>query len=489
MQRRAFLSAVVATFLSACSRGGGQGAAPTTDPSTSPPTPDPTTSAPTTSAPTTRRPATSDATPTPEVETLAAPPADLPGDAFLLGIASGEPDDRSVVVWTRLTGAEAQTVTMVWEVATSSGFEHIVATGFVEAAAAHAHSVRVIVPGLEPATRYWYRFRAGDLVSATGRTRTMPSIGDTSPVALGISSCQNRESGAYAAHRDLAAADVDAVLWLGDYIYGEHRDLAEYRDAYASHRSDPALLACHAAHPWFVLIDDHEVSNDFDASVDPARRAAALQAWWEHQPTRLPPPDEQGHLRIHRSFDLGGSARLIGLDVRQYADGSHLLGDDQWAAVDAALLHSSARTLVASPVLMSGIRDLDGEPLLPYSIDAYPEERARMARALASAPDPLIVSGDLHTTLVADFSADPLDPGAPVVAVEIMAPAISSAFPEQYASLAPFLPLVNRQLREVEIANGWLRLDLDPESVAAEFHLVDDVADPRSPVTVRPVAL
>ncbi len=112
-----------------------------------------------------------------------------------------------------------------------------------------------------------------------------------------------------------------------------------------------------------------------------------------------------------------------------------------------------------------------------------------MAVALDAAPEPLIVSGDLHTTLIADYFADPLDRLEPPVAVEIMAPAISSAFPEQFADLAPFIPLVNPQVREVTVANGWLRLDVSADRVDAEFHLVDDIGDADSSISTRSVAL
>jgi len=180
-------------------------------------------------------------------------------------------------------------------------------------------------------------------------------------------------------------------------------------------------------------------------------------------------------------------ARLIGLDVRQYADDTSVLGASQWAFVEKAAVHDMANTLIASPVIMSGLRDLDGEPLVPYSIDARPDERVRMADLLAAAPQPTIVSGDLHTSLVADFSADPLDPGAPSVAVEIMAPAISSAFPTRFAALAPFLPLVNPQLRDVDVSNGWLELTLSTTGRDAAFHYVDTITDPASPITIRPI--
>lgn len=482
VDRRAFLGVLVGAFLTACSTESG---APATSTTSSPDTTvgsTPTSgssSTPATSVPPTTR--------VPTVEPLLAPPIDLPAESFALGVASGEPDHESVVLWSRLLGDLPAAFDMVWEIASDADMTRLVATGFVAVGAEAAHSVRVIATGLVPDQRFFYRFRAGSLASPIGATRTLPAADDRRALTLGVSSCQARGDGAWAAHRDLAETDVDLVLWLGDYIYGEQRTLDDYRAAYADYRSDPLIQACHGAHPWISFIDDHEVANDFDASIDPARRGAALQAWWEHQPTRLPPPGINGSLTIHRSFELGGVARLIGLDSRQYSDEDSLLGDDQWAFLDKLAQHNSPNTLIASPVVMSGLRDLDGEPLVPYSIDARPDERVRMAELLATMPRPVIVSGDLHTSLVADFSADPLDAASPNVAVEIMAPAISSAFPSRFAALAPFLPLVNPQVRSIEVENGWLELTLNEDGRSAAFHYVDDITDPESSVTVRPI--
>lgn len=477
--RRSFLGALVGAFLAGCSS---DAADPTSTIST-PPSTEPTSTAPTSTTTPTPAPPTDEA-----LETIEAPEVALPEGAFGLGVASGEPDHDSVVLWTRLVGDLPPSFEMVWELAVEPDMTTLLATGIVTVDETDAHSVRVVARRLPSDQRLFYRFRAGALRSPVGSTRTMPGPGTRRPVTFGVSSCQARTDGAWAAHRDLAAADVDAVLWLGDYIYGDHRTLDDYRAAYAEYRSDPLLSACHAAHPWISFIDDHEVLNDFDASVDTARRHAALRAWWEHQPTRLPAPEANTTYPIHRSFDLGGTVRIVGLDVRQYADDTTLLGTDQWAFVERALQHDGDHTLIASPVVMSGLRGLEGEPLVPYSIDARPEERSRMASLLASAPNPTIVSGDLHTSLVADFSADPLDRASPDVAVEIMAPAISSAFPDRFAALAPFLPIVNPQLRSVEVENGWLELRLGEGERAAVFHFVDDVADPDSTIRRQPIA-
>lgn len=477
MDRRGFLGAMIGAFLAGCTQESSEPLLSTTSSTTgqaSTSTPRTSSALPTTTPPT-------------SVDALEAPEVALPADAFQLGVASGEPDATSVLLWARFLGDLPTSFEAVWEVAIDAEMSNLVATGLALVDEATAHSVHVVADGLAADQRFFYRFRAGELTSPIGQTRTLPTDDDARAITLGFSSCQARSDGAWAAHRDLANTNVDAVIWLGDYIYGDYDTLDEYRGAYVEYRSDPLIQACHGAHPWISFIDDHEVVNDFDASVDPARRSAALQAWWEHQPTRLPPPSANASYPLFRSFDLGGAARLIGLDTRQFADDASLLGDDQWAFLEQASTHDAANTLVASPVIISGLRDLEGAPLVPYSIDARPDERARLAELLGGVPTPTIVSGDLHTSLVADFSADPLDRTQAPIAVEIMAPAISSSFPERFAPLAPFLPLVNPQVRSIEIANGWLELSLGTGERAAWYHFVDDVSDAASSVTVRPI--
>ena len=438
------------------------------------------------------------------VEPLDAPPLDLDADPFVLGVASGDPTATSVVLWTRLVHDDlAGDVQIVWDIAVDDAFETVLSSELVTALANDAHTVRVIAEGLTSARHVFYRFRAGAFTSPTGRTKTMPdptSVSD--PVSMAFSSCQLLETGHFAAHRDIADADLDVVVWLGDYIYEgggsstldgrTHSptsvdDLDGYRARYAQYRSDPNLRAAHAAHPWMMLWDDHEVVNDYDAAVNRERRFAAYKAWWEHMPTRLPPPTLDG-LVVYRTLQLGALATFVGLDVRQYASTGQLLGDAQWTWLDNELRRAPGAavwTIVGSPVLVSGLitsLDIDADPLLPYTFDGVPTERERLAELLA-ATDSVVVSGDLHTGMVLDMRPDPRGPTASTAAPEFMAPAISSAFPPAYADRAGLLPLVNPQMREIETINGWLRLDVTADDVTATYRHVADVREPASAVS------
>ncbi len=434
----------------------------------------------------------------PVVDPLPSPESPLGPDGFGLGVASGDPDTTSVVLWTRLLGELPASVAVVWEVSDRSSFERILATGLATTTADHGHSLHVIAADLSPGSRWWYRFRSGDQTSPAGRTRTLPDSSATRPVRIGASSCQLRETGYWAAHVDIANADLDVFCWLGDYIYegggssnlanrahtgGTATTLDGYRNRYAEYRLDPVLQANHAAHPWFCLWDDHEVENDYDSTVDLARRAAAYQAWWEFMPVRLPAPDPGvPTYDIYRSLDLGNQLRIIGTDVRQYASDTTLFGEAQKAWIAEQLDTSATWTLLASPVVASGIYVGEGEVLLPYTLDGHTDERAWLGGELAKHDGRIIVSGDLHTSAVFEFSPDRSDVDSPVVATEFMAPPISSQFPEQYAAAASLLPFLNSHMQQFDPYNGWLLLSFGPDEVEAEFRRVTDVILPDSTV-------
>ncbi|HRG04568.1 MAG TPA: alkaline phosphatase D family protein, partial [Acidovorax defluvii] len=276
----------------------------------------------------------------------------LQHDPFALGVASGDPTPDGVVLWTRLLptqhGDLSDPFTVRWELADDPAFRRIVQRGQATALPALGHSVHVELTGLAPARWYHYRFMLGDAISATGRTRTAPAADAMDAhLRIAFASCQRWEHGHYAAWRHLCADQPDLVLFLGDYIYEyasppattglarvhalRHAStLADFRDRYALHKSDPALQAAHAACPWAVTWDDHEVQNDYAGAQgkgsqgDPvaflALRSAAWQAFYENMPLRaasLLAPDF-GALQVYRRLRWGRLAQVHLLDTRQH---------------------------------------------------------------------------------------------------------------------------------------------------------------------------
>ena len=163
----------------------------------------------------------------------AAQPFD--SNPFALGVASGSPTHNAVVLWTRLLqpagGGESRlgsdNIAVRWEVAHDERFTRIVQSGQSLAMPQLGHSVHVEVAGLASDRWYHYRFMAGEAVSATGRTRTFPAPGaKVNKLRMAYASCQNWEHGHYSAYRHMLDEQLDAVMFLGDYIYeyphGEH---------------------------------------------------------------------------------------------------------------------------------------------------------------------------------------------------------------------------------------------------------------------------
>src|SRR5215211_7515170 len=220
---------------------------------------------------------------------------------FELGVASGDPTPDGFVLWTRLApaplnpdghgGMPTADVPVGWEVATDEAFGTVVASGTVTARYAGAHSVHAEPAGLQPGREYFYRFRADGHLSPAGRTRTAPAAGSMpSQLRFAVASCQHFEEGWYHAHRGIAADRPDLVFFLGDYIYentsdsdtvrgyvltGEADTLTEYRHRYAQYRTDPNLQAAHAAAPWLVVFDDHELQNNWNSTNQTAARQQA----------------------------------------------------------------------------------------------------------------------------------------------------------------------------------------------------------------------
>jgi alkaline phosphatase D len=273
---------------------------------------------------------------------------------FLHGVASGDPLHDRVILWTRVTVADAAPVPVRWTVARDPDLADVVASGTVITDATRDHTVKVDAAGLAPATTYWYGFWARGHRSLTGRTRTAPAAGQAvDRLRLGVVSCSNLTGGYFNGYALVAKRnDLDAVLHLGDYVYeygnGDDRygpaslegqrdhqpphemvTLADYRLRYATYRLDPDLRRLHQLYPWICVWDDHEITNDAwkdgaenhepddpdtpgEAGLDYAtRRRHAQQAYREWLPIRT---DDAA--RIYRSFRYGDLADLLMLDTR-----------------------------------------------------------------------------------------------------------------------------------------------------------------------------
>jgi alkaline phosphatase D len=248
-----------------------------------------------------------------------------------------------------------------WEVAADEHFTTVLARGDALAHPELAHSVHVEVAGLAPGRPYWYRFHVGTETSSVGRSQTLPPPGaPLDRVRFAVAGCQHYEQGLYTAWHCIAAEPVDFVFHYGDYIY-EGRDhgpgamkvngvsyppvrrhlgaeiysLDDYRQRYALYKSDADLQAAHAAAPFWMSFDDHEVDNNWAGDQDQDgtapeifafRRAAAMQAYYEHMPLRRSSMPDGAQMRMYRSADYGDLMSAFVLDTRQYRS-DQLYGD------------------------------------------------------------------------------------------------------------------------------------------------------------------
>lgn len=447
-------------------------------------------------------------------------------DPFALGVASGQPRPHSVVLWTRLMSDPAQPdgglpralLPLTWQIAEDEAFARIVQQGTVLADPALAHSVRVRVDRLRPARVYWYRFLAGGVASPVGRTRTAPAEhAEVDRLRLALASCQHYEQGWFTAHREMAGLDLDAVVFVGDYIYESTNrryrlrsheaelpaTLDQFRARYVTYRRDPDLQACHAAHPWLLAWDDHEVRNDYagglgDDGLSPQAflqmRTAAYQAYFEHQPLALDQAPGPNGLRMHDRFRWGRLADLWLLDGRQYRSaqacnapeeaGGHL----RWRCQTLADDHGTMLGEHQERWLQDGLRTATGRwklvgqatQLSPWGVptpdrrrlvysdgwDGYPASRARLLDHIAThrLDNVVFLGGDVHRHVAARLRAHADRPDTPVIASEFVTSSLTTAgLPD------PLMSLIRRSNPDILHARsderGYMQIDVTDRSL------------------------
>lgn len=468
---------------------------------------------------------------------------------FGLGVASGDPLPDGVVLWTRLAPQPTEPgagispdrrIPVEWEVAEDERFSRIVHRDTEVAVAESGYSVHVDLAGLDPARWYFYRFRTGGEISPVGRTRTAPAP-DASPPDLrfAFASCQEYEHGFYTAYEHMAQEDLSLVIHLGDYIYEYGTDdytaesgnvrhhigdeittLEEYRQRYAQYKSDEQLQAAHAAFPWVVTWDDHEVENDYadefpenlgeeDKSI-PAfldRRAAAYQAYWENMPLRRSRMATGDSLPLYRRFDFGQLASFNVLDTRQYrsnqpcgggyrkelcpealSEEQTMTGPVQERWLFDGLAHSRARwNVLAQQVFMAQL-DLEPGPERRFNLDAWDGYQAARERILDFVSDrgiyPIVLTGDVHANWQAELKADFDDPDSATLGSEFIGTSITSGG-NGAITHAPQQEIVeaNPHVSFYNDLRGYVRCELTQEQWRTDYRVVPYVDRPGAPIS------
>ena len=458
-------------------------------------------------------------------------------DPFSLGVASGYPSPDGVVLWTRLGGMlDPLPVPVRWEIAADEAFRSVVLSGTGTAEPEWAHSVHVEVTGLQPERWYWYRFMTAGAQSPLGRTRTAPVASAADPrLRFAFASCQQYEQGYYGAYRHIVADAPDLVAFLGDYIYEstwgrdhvrkhdrpEPYTLEDYRGRYTQYRSDPDLQAAHAACPWIVTWDDHEVDNDYaddrpedgmDKGPFLERRAAAYRAYYEHMPlpSRMRPngPD----MRIHTHLDWGQLARFHIVDTRQFRSwqacprkgrrggsntidiehcerlfrpGRSMLGRAQERWLEQNLAESrGAWNIVAqtTPMAQFDTKPGPGRRAWTDGWDGYPAARRRFLDFVSDRkiPNPVVLGGDVHSFNVNQLKLDFDDPASPIVASEFVGTSITSQSWSQ-ERLNQYLPDNPHMLLADSRYRGYVRAEVTRQRMTVDLRAMDNVASADAP--------
>ncbi|PXY23731.1 alkaline phosphatase [Prauserella coralliicola] len=463
-------------------------------------------------------------------------------DPFTLGVASGDPLPDGVVLWTRLApdplnggGMPARPVPVQWQVATDERFATIVREGTVLAHPESAHSVHVEVSGLQPRREYFYRFRAESELSPMGRTKTAPALGaPIDAVTFSFLSCQNFPAGYYTAYRNMVDEDLDLVIHLGDYIYEgpsqgalgrghlpqvEVRSLADYRIRHAQYKTDADLQAAHAAFPWLVTWDDHEVENNYaDEESDPdtppaqflARRAVAYQAYYEHMPLRRSSMPTGADMTLYRRISYGELVDFNVLDTRQYRsdqpracapetrdpsgycaealdEGRTMLGARQRQWLLDGLANSPARWKVLAQQVPFAPMDQDAD-LAERSFggdkwDGYVADRQRILDLIAQrqVDNPVVITGDVHVNRVCNVPPNFTDFDAAPVATEFIGTSVTSGGDRTLNTRYDIDPN-NPHLLFRDNHHGYVRCTLKHDQWVADYRVVDTVEAPTSPI-------
>jgi alkaline phosphatase D len=448
---------------------------------------------------------------------------------FQHGVASGDPLQNAVIIWTRITPQNNSEYSAYrWRVALDPAMANVVAEEYGVTGPECDHTIKIDVTELAPATTYYYAFETRGHWSDVGKMRTLPE-GHVEHLRIAYTSCSNYAAGYFNVYREIAArSDLDLVLHLGDYIYEyasieeslttgrvhcplkETVSLDDYRARHACYKLDKDLQAAHRQHSFVVIWDDHEVANNAwsGGSVNHSnenqgrwgeRLSAAVKAYYEWMPVRE--IEHTGRMALYRGYRFGDLLDLSVLDTRLAGrDGPTddlletensdrtLLGFEQEAWLDTRLAAAQQEgvtwKLFGQQVMVSQF-GLNEQPFNYDQWDGYPAARNRLFDSVRrhSVNNWVVLTGDIHSSWAMTIHDDPFSDLSTPLGVEFVTPAVTSpgitskpAAQLAGASLESLLPHLNF----VDFYHrGFVLLDITHEQLQAEWWVVDRVDTPR----------
>ena len=266
--------------------------------------------------------------------------------SFKHGVASGDPTQTNIILWTKLSDVEENSALVTWQISLNKTFNSIIAQGKTKTSSLKDFTVKVDarIPKKYNGLEVYYRFIVGNNISDTGTTSTLP-ISNPEKFNIAFCSCSNYPAGYFNAYKEIALnKKINLVLHLGDYLYEYSSDgyasenaqsmgrevypkneilsLSDYRKRHATYKKDKDLQLLHSKKPMIAVWDDHEVSNDSwkegaenhspDEGSFKKRKEHAIQAYFEWMPIR----EKNNKKNIWRNFTVGNLFNLMMLDTR-----------------------------------------------------------------------------------------------------------------------------------------------------------------------------
>ncbi len=450
---------------------------------------------------------------------------------FYHGVASGDPTQSAVIIWTKLTLESVHTkdVEVSYQVSEVPDFKTIYKKGIVKTNLKRDYTIKVDVTGLKENKEYYYCFFYKGRRSLTGKTKTLPA--HPNEMSIAFAACSNYEWGYFTNYRFIAEdPKIDLVVHLGDYIYeyapGGYGDttigrkhvpakeittLDDYRTRYSQYRLDPDLRLAHQLKPFVTTWDDHEIANN--SYVDGAqnhqknegdwytRKNAGKQAYYEWMPVRETPEQE-----LYRAFQIGDLMNLVILDTRitgrsvqldsitdpHFQDPERtILGKKQYDWLTKQLETGSKWQIIGNQVpfgpMYVGTKNGEKEVYMD-GWDGYPQERKRLINWIESKSlsNVVWVTGDYHASFALENDLLGTSDTSDNVSVEFVVTSITSANSDEYtndqkeldAEHAGYLRN-NPQVRYLNgVDHGFVVLHVTPERTVAQFYYATDIRTP-----------
>lgn len=440
---------------------------------------------------------------------------------FYHGVASGDPTEDKMVIWTRVTPDSGSTsaIEVFWQIATDTNFTNIVNYGKLIATEQNDFCVKQDVCGLNPSTFYYYMFNALGRNSVMGRTKTAPSaLSNNDSVRFAIVSCADYENGYFNAYESISNKNnVDAVVHLGDYIYEyepggisvnnpggrvtepDHEivSMQDYRIRHSHYKLDNQLRRLHQLFPFITVWDDHETCNnswrDGADNHQPAtegpynvRKENATNTYFNWMPLRKPDPNDP--IRIFRTLRYGKLLDLVMLDTRLYDrdepalsatdDSTHkLMGPVEMNWFLQQLSDTASQWKIIGNQVMFAPLQIFGQPFNSDQWDGYNYERQKIQNHLTqnNIKNFVVLTGDIHTSWCNDIPGANYNSntGAGSVGVEFVGTSVTS-LNSPFPIGSGIIKSLNPHMKYINLANhGYYTLDVNKQRVQADYTFVE----------------